>query len=79
MKTIIFAIIIAAFTLTGCGNQPSSNEMHDHGDGSTHTHDNGEVHQHHDTIQQQEFTVDQDSVIHEHHNHSGDSSHTHPH
>ena len=80
MKTIIFALIISALTLTGCGNKTSSTEeIHDHGDGSTHTHDNGEVHQNHDTAQQQEFTVDQDSVIHEHHDHSGDSTHNHPH
>ena len=80
MKTILFAIIVLALTFSGCGNKPTSNdEMHDHGDGSAHTHENGEEHQNHDSVKQQEFTVEQDSVIHEHHDHNGDSTHSHPH
>ncbi len=80
MKIILFAIITAALTFAGCGEASKSNgDIHDHGDGSTHSHDNGEIHQHHDTVQQQEFTVDPDSTILEHHDHAGDSAHSHSH
>ncbi len=79
MKTLLFALIISALTFAGCGTKSSSREeTHDKGDESTHIHDNGEVHENHDTIQQQEFNVGQDSVSHEHHDHN-DSTHSHPH
>lgn len=78
MKFILFAIIISALSISGCSNQSSKEEIHDQSDNSTHTHDNGEVHENHDTIQQQEFTIDQDSVMHEPHD-DNDSTHTHPH
>ncbi len=81
MRNIFFIIILSSLTFAGCGNNSSSDETHDHDSGSPHTHENNEDHQHHDTIQQQEFRVDQDSVVqnHEGHEHAGDSAHTHPH
>lgn len=80
MKTILFAIIISALIFSGCGDATkSTEETHDHSAGSTHMHDNGETHQNHDTVQQQEFTVDPDSTILEHHDHAGDSAHSHSH
>ena len=80
MKTIIFALVIAVLTFAGCGNnQKSTERSHEHGDGTTHTHENGDTHQNPDTVFQQEFTVDQDSVMHEHHEHDGDSTHDHTH
>ena len=77
MKTIIFALVIAVLAFAGCSNNQKSTEgTHEHGDGTTHTHENGDAHQNHDSVLQQEFKVDQDSVIHEH---AGDSTHNHAH
>lgn len=65
MKKIIYSIFALTFILASCNN--SSEEAHDHNDGThqhengeahdhgTHEHENGEVHEnHHD---QEEFTV----------------------
>jgi hypothetical protein len=79
MKALLYLLIISALAFAGCSNKSSSTEdAHEHSDGSTHIHENGEVHETHDTIQQQEFTIDQNSVTHQHHDHS-DSTHSHPH
>ena len=76
MKKIFFLSAISIFLLSGCsGNQTKE---HDHNDG-THEHNEGEAHQHSDTVkhnEQKEFTVGEDTVKTNDHNHS-DSSHKH--
>ncbi|MDQ3050448.1 MAG: hypothetical protein M3Q95_06145 [Bacteroidota bacterium] len=78
MKTFLFVMLYLTIVFTGCSNNSSTDDTHEHEEGTSHAHENGEVHQDHDTIQQQEFTVEQDSASHQHHNHNGDSTHSHP-
>lgn len=78
MKKAFFVLSIAAFIYAGCGNNQSTEEIHDHGPG-THVHEDGTVHKDHDVTQQEEFNVADTSHIMNDtsHHHGPDSDHTH--
>ena len=77
MKKLLLSMAVVAMLFTACNEKKTDEHGHDHTDG-THEHADGEAHANHEeeTVQQEEFTVGNDSVtteaVHDHEHENGE-------
>ena len=73
-KLLMAFIVIIAISVTGCRDTKKENTQSDHG----HSHEEGSDHTHeHDEVEQEEFTVVEDSVKIEEKTHTHDNGEEH--
>jgi hypothetical protein len=81
MKKLLFSMAIAGMLFSACNSKKNEEHGHDHTDG-THQHADDKEHQNHvtDTVSQEEFTAETDSVAtQEAHDHQHENVEKHDH